>query len=259
MMNDSEKSFVARPMTWAAGLIILAVIGTLIWLLLNNSRDEKSSAVSQAPSASAAPSSDASSSEAPTPAPSATDTLPTDSTYDSACGLNGGLTTMPTTTAPTIEWESVLDGLTYLPISAEHGPGNHSGDGAWTCFARTPMGAAIAAYTISMRVDGVASNFEDALTRGTMPGVGQTTKADQGPGGSGGYEVIPKGFVIDRYTNDEATITYYLSSPAMDTTCSMEVVWDQTVTDWRLRLASNGQTVLGCIQGPPSRFIPWGP
>lgn len=206
-VTKPEKSLIARPMTWVAGLVVLAVIWTLVWLVLNNSRDKEVAAVAPAPSDVVSPSSESDPPEAPAPTPSVTDTVSTDSTYESACGLTGGSATMPTTSAPAVEWESVMDGLGYVPISAEHGPGEYSGDGAWTCFARTPMGAAIAAYVIAMRVDGVAENFEDAVIRGTMPGVGQTQKLSEGPPGAGGYEVIPKGFIIDRYTDDEATIT----------------------------------------------------
>ena len=257
-MSNTERSFFARPMTWAAGLILLAVLGTLIWLLVNSARGEEPAAdVSPVPATSAAPSSEASPSKEPTPEPTATADLPTDSTYDSACGLTGGLTTTPTTSAPAVEWEN-LNGW-YLPVSAEYGPGDHSGDGAWTCYARTPMGAVIAAYTISMRVDGLASNFEDAVTRGTMPGVGQTSMLAKGKTTLGTDTVVPRGFIVDRYTNDEATITFYLTTVQMETTCSIEVAWDQVDTDWKLRPNTNGQSVLGCIQGPPSRFIPWGP
>lgn len=182
-------------------------------------------------------------------APPAPEDMPV-ATYDSACGLAGGSTELPSTAPEDVSWSNV-DGW-YFPASPSAGPGTGT-----SCFARTPTGAILAGYTISMLVDGLAEDFASVVTNQTVPGIGQTARLAEGASERPSTVVVPRGFVLDRYTNDEATVSYYLTTAGLDVTCSFSVQWYEN--DWRLRLQTNGQTPGGCIQSPPSQFTPWGP
>ncbi|MGI8647800.1 MAG: hypothetical protein ACR2JX_06205 [Mycobacteriales bacterium] len=247
--SAGERPFLAQRRTWMAALVLLAVIGCLMWVILGSGgRDD----AKPRPASKTAP---------PVNTRTSTARPPSDSTYDSACGLSGGTTTVPKidSDVPNIEWPNVKNGW-YLPLSDQYGPGKHAGSGAWSCYSRTPMGAVLAGYTISMQVEGLADDFTDAVKTGTMPGIGQNVLLAKGKQKISDSPVIPKGFVIDRYSNDEATVTFYLHTTQSAFTCSIEVAWDGGATgDWKLRLAANGQTPQGCITGPPSRYLPWGP
>lgn len=253
-MPSSTRSTVFR---WVAGgvvAVVLVLVG--VWL---GGRGSDSAPM---PSASASEPTPGTSTATPEPQPSTS--LPADATdedaaggqdatpttYDSACGLSGGTTELPDTAPADVKWQNV-DGW-YFPTSPSAGPGTGT-----SCFARTPTGALVAGYTISMLVDGLADDFETVVTEQTVPGVGQTTRLEQGPTERPTTVVVPRGFVLDRYTNDEATMTFYLETAGQKVSCSFTVQWYEN--DWRVKLQENGQTPGGCIATEPVIFTPWGP
>lgn len=231
-----------RPRVLASlGVVALVVLALAAWGLLRGG-DGPSTASTQQSSPSVTP-----------PSTSASPIGADGVTYDSSCGLHGGMTTLPATTAPATTWDSIEGGW-VLPRSSQYGPGR-LGD-VRTCFARVPMGAVIAAYTEASQVDGLSADFDRAVTLTTMPGVGQSALRSIGRKSLPAVPTVPRGFVIDSYTKDEATVSYYLATGPTETTCSFMVVWSQG--DWRLKLNPDGTTPQGCISGSPSRFIPWG-
>jgi hypothetical protein len=178
------------------------------------------------------------------------------SAYDSACGLSGGSTQIPTDAPPTT-WNN-LNGW-YHAVSEAHGPGKRTENGPWSCFARTPMGAVMAAYTIPMRI-AMAENFTTVVQQQTVPGIGQTTLLAEGQPPMTASPAIALGFRVDAYTPSEATVSYYLSQNGAQYTCSMHVQWfGGSNGDWLLRPESNGDTYSGCVRGAPSRYVAWGP
>jgi hypothetical protein len=182
--------------------------------------------------------------------------------YDSACGLTGGSNATPTTT-PATQWQSVADGFGNdgwsAAITTAYGPGVRTPDGPWSCFARTPTGAAIAAYSIGLRIN-VAKDFSAVVKKQTATGPGQAALLAKGPSVTPGSPTIPAGFVIDSYTAQAAAVRYYLRQGGLTFTCSVNVQWSGGEKgDWLLELAADGGTSTSCVQGAPNRFVPWGP
>jgi len=255
--DEDATPFLRRPRNLITTVVALVVLGIALWIVLGHA-DGNSNASAPAPvSPSLAPTSPASGATS-SPAPSFTASEPVGSNYDSACGLTGGTTTVPTDTPPGVAWQN--DGGYYFPVSQTSGPQTRPPHGPWSCFARTPTGAVIAAYTIAVRVS-VASDFKAVVTQQTVPGVGQAALLAQGQQRRGnGAVTVPRGFLVDSYTNDDATVTFYLRQGSTDATCSMHVQWyGGAEGDWLLRLETDGGTSSGCIQGAPSRYVRWGP
>lgn len=170
----------------------------------------------------------------------------------SACGLPG-TPADSTEGATAATWQAV--GAYMLPVSATDGPGTRVQSGPWSCFTRTESGAVLAGLTISLRASGVAENWHDVITAQTLPGAGQDAAlaAPLGPA----EQVTVRGFQVAAYTEDRATIRYYLHSPSIDASCTEDVAW--SAGDWRLVLGDDGSTSSGCTQGAPATFTPWGP
>lgn len=248
-MPSSTRSTALRFTAIGVAAVVLVLVG--VWLGGRGADPAPSASTSSEPAPTGA-STDPSPSASTTAAPSDDDddqsAAPT--TYDSACGLTGGTTEKPETAPEDVTWENV-DGW-YFPVSPSAGPGTGT-----SCFARTPTGALIAGYTISLLVDGLSDDFEQIVTEQTVPGVGQTARLAEGPMEKPTTVVVPKGFVLDRYTNDEATMTFYLETAGQKVSCSFTVQWYEN--DWRVKLQENGQTPGGCIATEPVIFTPWGP
>jgi len=254
--NEDETSMIQRPRTIMAAVVAVIVLGLVAWLVLGRGSDNSTASSPPISPSPTATTSAADGTLAGTPTPSAS--KPLDSNYDSACGLKGGTTTVPRDSLPDVTWRNVSGW--YLPSSTVAGPGTQTGDGPWSCFARTPTGAILAGYTIAIRL-GIAPQFNAVVTQQTVPGVGQAALLKQGPPKVAvAGAAVPKGFLVDSYTNDDATVTYYLSYPNVgEFTCSSHVQWFPGSTDWLLRLESNGDVFSGCVKGAPGRYVPWGP
>lgn len=260
MSDPSDKPFAQQPLTIAAAAVVLVVLiclGIVLFGGLGNDVNAEPTEPTESAAPEAAPSSEPEPDPDPETEPDAP--LPTDSAYNSACGLSGGTTTTPTTEFPDLTWEET--GGWYFPISDTQGPGQRKPDGPWDCFAQTPSGAVLAAYTIPIRLDGIAEDWPAVLAQQTVPGVAQTAREGQGrAASSSSAAAAPKGFVVDSYTNEAATISFYLATPTVEATCSARVEWSGGDDgDWLLRLESDGSSYTGCIEGAPSRYVPWGP
>jgi hypothetical protein len=185
---------------------------------------------------------------------------PTAAAYDSACGLHGGATGTPTTT-PATQWQDF--GPTWLPVSAEHGPGVRSANGPWSCFSHTPTGAVLAAFTIPYRT-AVAPDFASVVKQQTVSGPGQAALLKQGqtPETSENL-IVPVGFHIDGYTGDTATVSFQMLQKGLDFLCTSGVQWSGGPKgDWLLRLQPDGGVLLGCTQEKAfdqPDFVKWGP
>ncbi len=249
--DDDETPFMRRPQNIIIAALAVVVVVLALWMVLGRSNAPATTTPPGSPSV-------ASTSTSGPVTPTGTAGKPVGSNYDSACGLTGGTTTVPADTPPGVDWQN--EGGFYFPVSKTAGPGRRTTNGPWSCFGRTPTGAVLAAYTISVRLS-VAQGFKAIATTQTVPGVGQEAllrQEQQRP--SPGSVTVPRGFLVDSYTNDDATITFYLRQGTIDATCSMHVQWFGGPTgDWLLRLETDGGTSSGCTQGAPSRYVPWGP
>lgn len=182
-----------------------------------------------------------------TPTAAPTPTAPAMST----CGLTG---TPGTPTNLPATWQNVAGWS--LPISPTDGPGIRNPTASWSCYAHTPAGAVLAGAVIPMRADGVAEDWQTVVREQTVPGAGQTAKLNSTPTATSDIATI-RGFTIAAYSEDRATINYYLPTASGQFSCTVDVVWYNS--DWRLRLGDDGSTATGCTPGVPASFTPWGP
>jgi hypothetical protein len=161
-----------------------------------------------------------------------------------------------------VQWQNV-DGA-WLPVSTTAGPGRRSATGPWSCFARTPTGAVLAALTISTRM-GVATDFAGVVKAQTLPGPGQEVQLKKGqerhPAND---QALPVGFKVNSYDPAAATITFYVRQRGLTGRCSSTVQWvGGAGGDWLLRLAPDGSSVSACERVPDDLagldFVAWGP
>lgn len=169
----------------------------------------------------------------------------------SSCGLVG---TMGPVGDVRASWENVAGW--WLPYSVSDGPFHRDPVGAWSCFAHTQTGAVLAGFVIAMRADGVAEDWKSVVRTQTVPGAGQTAKLAAPVSQTSGVTTA-RGFSIVGYTDNRATISYYLHQNTFEGSCTVNVDW--YAGDWRVELADDGGTSSGCTQGVPASFTPWGP
>lgn len=233
MFISKETGELSWRAVTATSLAAAVLIAALAWVVVG--RDSNSDTVAPKP----------------TPAPTTTGEAPKNA-YESACGLKGGSTANPPEKPTDTTWETI-EGWP-IPISASAGPGKRTKDGPWTCFARTPTGAAFAFYTIITRLQ-LAEDYNAVVTSQVAAGPGQdAVLADGQSGPAPVYE--PKGFIIESYNLDDAVISIYVVQEGRAFTCSGEVAW--RAGDWRLRAAADGSTALGCDESEPPSYVPWG-
>lgn len=263
-MEDDAAAYWRSPKTILSAFVLLAILGLGIWIGIGTAGDDSDATGEPRPPAQATSSAPAPEESPPNnePGGSPDDAEPPiddGATYESACGLSGGRTDVPTEAPGDITWENT-DGW-YLPISAAHGPGDRSDTGPWSCYAQTPAGAVLAAYSIPIRLS-TAEDFEAVVDEQVAPGLGQTALLEDGlPPAQQGQSLVPLGFTVDRYTNEEATVSFFLRQSDTEYTCAATVEWfgADEGGDWRLRVGTEGDIYSGCIEGPPSEHVSWGP
>lgn len=237
MSFRSDESGGLRWKTAAiASIALVLIVVAVTWTVLAQSDDQNTAAPSPSPSAK----------------PSASPSAPPAEGYESACGLTGGSTQTPTEAPADVKWQRD-EGWPY-PISDSAGPGERPADGPWSCFARTPMGAVIAAATIDARL-GVVDDFEQAVSQQVVAGIGQDALLAKGRPPAANTTDI-KGFIVESFTPDDAVISLYLVQQEQNFTCSAELAWRDG--DWKLRAQRDGSTLTGCIRSEPAQFVPWG-
>lgn len=246
---DEPTQFAKQPRTIIAAVVLVLAVIAGSWALFGRGGDQSATPKPTQRATSSSPASPQSSSQAPSGV----------TAYASACGLRGGAVDAPTGPIANTSW--VSDNGWSLPVTKQQGPGRRTANGPWSCYAQTPSGAVLAAYTIAMRIDGVASDWQAVVKQQTVPGVGQNSRLNSGRNVPENGVVTPKGFVLDSYSATNATVTYYLTTgDGSAASCSINVVWSGgTAGDWQLQLQPDGTTISGCVQGVPTRYVKWGP
>lgn len=232
----------------ALGAVVLTAVvlvgGWFLFQILTGADDEGGGGSKAAPSSAPAEGGEGSSESPAAPA------------YKSACGLTGGDTKVPSNGMSGIEWAH--ENAWALPVSEEHGPGKRTEGGPWSCFSQTPSGAILAAYTIAMRSEGVAEDWEKVVKSQTVKDQGQEARLASGPPSHDNGVTHPRGFRVEHYSPESATIRYYLQDAGgTAVSCSVDVKWEKD--DWKVKLQQDGTSVWGCTQGPPSDYTRWGP
>ncbi|MBQ1027860.1 hypothetical protein [Micromonospora sp. C95] len=154
------------------------------------------------------------------------------------CRTDDSAQRLPTEAPRDITWRPLNGAQT--PVSASAGPLKTTGPLLW-CFAHTPMGAVMAAHTISRQmsgpdwrtvsqqqlVPGLGRDYFDAM-RASMPETGpvQTTNA-------------LAGFLVLKYSPGTATIRV-LVRQAKALYASVDYIVDWNGVDWQLRPLNSG-------------------
>ncbi|MFI8195587.1 hypothetical protein ACIF6K_03475 [Streptomyces sp. NPDC085942] len=147
--------------------------------------------------------------------------------------------TPPSVSPRDLRWRAL--GLTKVPVSPSAGPVRTSGAVMW-CFARTPLGAVLAAHVIPARMSGedwqtvtdqqvVAGRGRDLFVaqRSTVPPSAANGRA------AGSYA----GFALSSYSEESAVVQLLIKNGSGGYgTTFVTVTWDGG--DWKVRANSNG-------------------
>ncbi|MFD8406983.1 hypothetical protein ACFV1G_20150 [Streptomyces anulatus] len=225
----------------AAFLVIALVASGVAWL----STDDDASTARQGSPVAGGPLSSAAPKEGPGSPAAPKDGQP-DAGEDGAVGARPGdcLTddsdrTPPTVSPQDLRWRAL--GLTKVPVSPSAGPVRTSGAVMW-CFARTPLGAVLAAHVIPARMSGedwrtvteqqvVAGRGRDLFVaqRSTVPPSAANGRT------AGSYA----GFALSSYSEESAVVQLLIKNGSGSYgTTFVTVAWDGG--DWKVRANSNG-------------------
>jgi hypothetical protein len=154
------------------------------------------------------------------------------------------------------------NGLSW-PVSRRVGPTNQI-DGFDSCFARSPLGAALAAQTAIYSQYDPSHTVQTALGHYIVDSPGKAKSIASGvaaddPSQLQSLGLTPAGFTIDSFTSNRAAVTlvYVLPSSAtgyIGEACSM--VWVDG--DWKLSVLDNGSLTGGSATTPSKGdFVAW--
>jgi hypothetical protein len=168
-------------------------------------------------------------------------------------------TALPTTVPADLQWAT--GGYEPLPFSATSGPFRESAVGLPECFAHSPMGAVIAAWTIN--ADLFSTGWRQAITTQVARTAGYprllTELEATPPDGTPGVD-SPAGFTVLAATADTVTVDLVLQGPGNGGLigCPLTVSW--VGGDWQLAPRADGTlTTMPCPAVDPGTFVTWGP
>ncbi len=181
---------------------------------------------------------------------------------DGGCPDVPGDSSLPPTTPADLRYQTGAEGLTW-PVSASAGP-TKTVDGFDACFARSRVGAALAAVTAvysqydTRHAIADALNFYIANSPGKQIAVTQTTKGSD-PSKMISAGMTSAGFIVDAFSPDQAQITLVYTFPSSPTgyggiPCT--VAWVDH--DWKLIVLDNGELSAGqATTHSKGDFVPW--
>lgn len=171
------------------------------------------------------------------------------------CNVPVGDTSSKPVMPKDLRWEA-KDGWTW-PVSDTYGP-TQTKDGFGVCFARSPLGAALAAVTIN--ASGNAINARKAGELYGIPGIGLDLAMKDSPDGPvGGDPSTYAGFIVDSFTKDETSITTVYATAASSTGYigfPLTLKWIDG--DWKLKTLDDGSSYVGQAPSPAKgAFVEW--
>lgn len=175
----------------------------------------------------------------------------------SVCGLTDIAMSGTVTEAPQATWSMI--GAMAAPSIKGEGPGLTDTDGYPSCFARTPLGALVAASTY-LAMGSYDPWRRKYYERAMMPGRGQEVLLSQpeGPAESpNGIQVQISGFYVVSYNGQMAEIDLgLLASDGSEGAKLMSLQWSGG--DWKVRLSDDGKELSPLREKhPEDQFIPW--
>lgn len=207
----------------------------------------------QGPAAEPAPASPTSS---PTPASSSTAAAAAD-----GCDPAPASDQLPTAPPDDLEFEVVNRGI--VPVSDTYGPAVRVGP-VWDCFSRSPMGAVMAAASISVhRVVGqdLVAIGEQQLVENEGQQVYLDFARSVGPEGvsgpAGGFNQAV-GFRVDSYTPSQAVVSLAYRTPdGALSSAALTVLWQDGT--WKLQLFDDGSETSALTALPDlDDYTTWG-
>ncbi|GGL84404.1 hypothetical protein GCM10010095_81480 [Streptomyces anthocyanicus] len=157
-----------------------------------------------------------------------------------------------------IKWRML--GLVRVPVSDEAGPTRTDG-GVWWCFAHTPLGAVLAAHTITSEV--TEEHWRSVIDRQIVPGKGRdifeftrATKPDIIRGSASSTVAAPAGFTVISYTDAAAEVKLLLKTSSAYAETTFDLRWSGG--DWRLLPSSHGtlHSEVSALDNPRG-FVLW--
>lgn len=159
-----------------------------------------------------------------------------------------------------LTWKTGQEGLTW-PVSKSVGP-TRTVDGFDACFARSPLGAALAAQTATYDQYGTHSAAKSlAFYVADSAGKSKTLQIaakQSDPGVQRASGLNPAGFSIEAFTKDRVELTLVYSAPSTSTGyfgMPFTLVW--VGDDWKLAVLDNGATSTGGTTPSEGDFVHW--
>ncbi|WP_369248492.1 hypothetical protein [Streptomyces sp. R41] len=166
----------------------------------------------------------------------------------------------PTAAPKDFTWKANGTGL--VPVSKTVGPLKYDGP-VWSCFAHTPIGAVMAAHSITDHLS--YQGWREVVDQQVVPGVGRdalirsrTAEGDKPTSGTpdaGGYA----GFTVLSYDKEKTTLMVVVRIAGKDAygTASVTMRWQDG--DWKLAPDADGTVYSGMSQvSGTSGFVTWG-
>lgn len=154
-----------------------------------------------------------------------------------------------------LRWEAEK-GWTW-PVSDTYGP-TQTKDGFPVCFARSPLGAALAAVSMN-----AAGNLINARKAGEIYGIdspGRDTLLAKTPDKPAMTTPATfSGFIVDSFTKDEASITLVVATAASSSGyAGLPLTFRWVDGDWKLKILDDGSTFVGQPPVPvKGGFVEW--
>ncbi|MFF4168559.1 hypothetical protein [Streptomyces sp. NPDC001744] len=176
------------------------------------------------------------------------------------CRTDDSDQTIPPKSPADLKWKVYQAEL--VPVSATAGPLQYDGP-VWSCFAHTPLGAALAVHSISTKMGG--SDWKAVVGRQFAPGTGtealkksRAAKKDENDPGAPGSNGTYVGFSMVTYDKDRATVMMLMRLPEGNyVTGTVAVVWEGG--DWKIRPTLSGSITESITPvGGTDGFVLWG-
>ncbi|WP_411101359.1 hypothetical protein [Streptomyces sp. cmx-4-9] len=236
----------------AAFLLSMLLVGGIVLLTGEDSNNNNTGQ----PEASTPAASGAPASTPPAGAPSgSTEGRP------AGCSTNDSDQNVPKQGPADLKWKQSDTDL--LPVSETAGPRKYDGP-LWSCYAHTPMGAVLAAHSISTHFTG--PRWREVAEQQMARGAGRdefikrrgAQAADQTEKGAPGSQGTYVGFSVLSYSPTQATVMLLLQLPEKGyVSGTTSVVWEDG--DWKLRPTLTGSLLEGMapVDGTDG-FVVWG-
>ncbi|MDR7161742.1 hypothetical protein [Arthrobacter sp. BE255] len=171
------------------------------------------------------------------------------------CDVPEGDTSSKPAMPKDLRWEADK-GWTW-PVSDTYGP-TKTKDGYGVCFARSPLGAALAA--VSMNASANLVDARKTVELYTLDSKGKEVLLEKTPNEPAATSPASfAGFVVDSFSNDEAAITLVIATPASSSGYTgLPLTFRWIDGDWKLKVIDDGSMFVGQPPVPvKGGFVEW--